>query len=314
MTSHDTNLVPFPSVRPRGMRRLASAATHNSLILPDSSNRLVRLFEDLLEGFDERRLRIVYLRTFQTPSGPTLQNLGNIFGVSRERVRQIESSCIKTIARRLETARFRPLIEASARIAAEIGLAVPVSMARAAGLLSTRLPIGSIVSASSESFLRAFLVSQGGSYELRDGWMIKRPAARYIRKTRIVTNSLLRRGPASADQVIAKVCALGFRRDVTPQWISAFGQVRILGSAAIRWRRSMADKAVALLEYQGEPMSRRGISELMGFPHNITALSNCLSMDDRVERIRRDLYGLRKWHGTTWMDKYRVNRRLMIGR
>ena len=297
MIAHDTSLVPFPSIRWSGMGRLARVAQRDNFPLPDSSKQRVRLFEALLDGFDERQLRIVYLRTFQTLSGRTLQELGNDFGVSRERVRQIESNCIQTMARRLETARFRPLIAASATIASEIGLAVPVTMARAAGFLSSRLPIGSIATASPESFLRAFLLWRSGSYELRNGWMIKQPAARYIRKTRIVGNSLLRRGPASADQLIAKVCALGFRRDVVPQWVSAFGQVRILGSVAVRWRGSMADKAVALLEYQGGPMSRRGISELLGFPHSIMALSNCLSADERVERLKRDVYALRAWQG-----------------
>jgi Sigma-70, region 4 len=306
--TRDISVVPFPSVRlSKGRFENGAKATigrsgcrKNGFIIPEPSNGLVYLFEDLLQGFDQRHLRIMYLRTFRIASGRTLQDLGNDFGVSRERVRQMESDCIKTIARRLKTTRFQPLIEASARITAAIGLAVPISMANPAGFLSCQSPIGSIKTPSAASLMRAFLLWWGGSYELTNEWMIRQPAARYIRKTRIVTNSLLKPGPAPADQLIGKVCALGFRRDVIPQWVAAFGQARILGSVAIRWKGNLADKAIALLEFQREPMGREHISVLLGPDHCIRTLSNYLSTDDRFKRVGLNLFGLSKWGGNEY--------------
>src|SRR5580704_2393154 len=93
---------------------------------PKSPGELAALYASLLEGFDKRDRRILLLRTFRTFSARTLQELGDYFGVSRERIRQVESTCITVIKRRLKAARFRPLVDASARLAETIGLAVPI--------------------------------------------------------------------------------------------------------------------------------------------------------------------------------------------
>ena len=237
----------------------------------------------------------MYLRTFRTASGRTLQDLANDFGVTRERVRQIESDCIKIIKLRLKTVRFRPLVDASARIAETIGLAVPISMAEAGGLGG--ISGESIERENRSSLMRGFLLSLCGSYQVKNEWVVKRPANHWIRKTQRVINSLLRGGPASSEELVEKVCALGFRKDVTRQWVSTFGQVRVLAPKAIRWEGSLADKATAILEFQREPMSKERISELLGPDHCTRTLSNYLSTDERFKRFGLNLFGLSKWGG-----------------
>jgi Sigma-70, region 4 len=232
----------------------------------------------------------LFLRTFRTLSASTLQELGDYFGVSRERIRQVESACTKVIRRRLETARFRPLVEASARFTETIGLAIPISVAETAGLCGI-----SGESIERASFMRCFLLWLSGSYEVTDEWVIKQPVNQSIWKTQRVTKSLLGRGPASSEELIGNVCALGFRKDVARQWVSKFGQVRVLGPMAIRWEGSLADKATAILEFQSEPMNKGRISELLGSDHSIRTLSNYLSADERFKRFGPDLFGLSKW-------------------
>jgi hypothetical protein len=305
MITRNASLVPPPSIRTRSKGRFENRANatfgprgchENGFKIVASSNRLVGLFGDLLQGFDQQQLRIMHLRTFRTASGHTLQNLGNDFGISRERVRQIESDCIKIIKLRLKTVRFRPLVDASARIAETIGLAAPISVAEAAGLRG--ISSGSMELENRAVFMRGFLLWLCGPYEVKDDWVIKRrPANQWIRKTRRVINSLLRGGPASSEELVEKVCAMGFRKDVTRQWVSAFGQVRFLGSKAIRWEGSLADKATAILEFQREPMSKERISELLGSDHSIETLKNYLSTDQRFKRFGINLFGLTKWGG-----------------
>ena len=127
--------------------------------------------------------------------------------------------------------------------------------------------------------------------------MIKRPADELIRKTQCVAKSLLRRGPAPTEELIEKICALGIRNDVILQWLSTFGQVRILGSVAIRWGGSLADKATVILEFQNEPMSRQRILGLLGPGYSIGAVTNFLSADERFNRFGPHLFGLSKWAG-----------------
>ena len=130
-----------------------------------------------------------------------------------------------------------------------------------------------------------------------DEWLIRRPANQSIRETQHVMKALLRGGPASTEELIEKVCALGFRKDISLQWVSTFGQVRVLGSAVIRWEGSLADKATAILEFQGVPMSRERISELLGPDHCIRTLGNYLSSDKRFKRLGLRQFGLSKWGG-----------------
>jgi len=224
-----------------------------------------------------------------------LQELGDSYGVSRERIRQVESTCIKVIKSRLRIARFRPLVEASARIAETIGLALPASVADAAGLYGNS---GEAIERKNRtSFMRGFLLWLCGSYEVKEEWVIRRPASQAIGETQRVAKSLLRDGPTSTERLIEKVCALGLRKDISREWVSTFGQVRVLGSVAIRWEGTLADKATAILEFQKEPMSRERISELLGPDHCIRTLSNYLSTDERFKRLGIDLFGLSKWGG-----------------
>ena len=279
----------------KNCRRFIRGAAGEVNFTHKSPGELAGLFESLLNGFGKRHRRILFLRTFRTLYPCSLQELGDSYGVSRERIRQIESTCIKVIKSRLKTARFRPLIDASAKFAETFGLAVPIRVAEAAGLC--RISGESTERKNRASFMRGFLLWLWGSYEVRDEWVIKRPANQAIRETQRVTRVLLRGGPASTEELIEKVCALGFRKDMSLQWVSTFGQVRVLGSAAIRWEGSLADKATAILEFQGVPMSREGISELLGPDHCIRTLGNYLSSDKRFRRLGRDLFGLSKWGG-----------------
>lgn len=297
MTTH-ASLVPLASVVPGsyGQAAIVSSGPNRrdngpSLVKP--SGKLARLFVDLVEGFDERELAILFYRSFPAVSASKLQELGDDFGTCRERVRQIESQCIKILKRRLSAARYRPLLEVSSEISAAVGMAVPLHWAEAAGFVTPQSRFGRGKVKSPESFMRTFLFGWGTSYELRDEWIIRKPVARHISKTQSITRSLLKKGAVPAEQVTSRVVALGIRQDVVRQWISRFGQARFIGSSAIRWKGTLADKAVALLGYAKEPMTNQGISELLGPSHSIESLNNYLSVDHRFERIRRGLYRLR---------------------
>jgi len=287
-TSH-ARLNPYKTDR-RAIRRVAGEVTSAHR----SPSELVGLFEGLLTGFNKRDQRILFLRTFRTLSASSLQELGDSYGVSRERIRQVESTCIKVINSRLKTARFRPLVEASARFAKTIGPAVPISVAEAAGFGVSGEWIRRENLASS---MRGFFLWLYGSYKVKDGWMIKQPANQLIGKTKRVTRSLLRRGPASTEKLIEKVCALGISKDAALQWVSTFGRVRVFGPLAIRWEGNLADKTAAILEFRGESMSRTHISELLGPDQNVRTLSNFLSKDERFKRLGPHRFGLSKWGG-----------------
>ena len=292
-------LASFPSMGPYQTGPIP--ANHETLhkhsfIVEKSSPRLVGLFGSLVEGFDDRQLRVLFRRTFQAVSALTLQDLGNEFGVCRERVRQIESDCVAVVRRRLAAPRYRPLLEASQKVSSALGVAVPLTMAEAAGYVRGESPAAMEENLSPELFLHGFLLSEGGSYEARAGWMIKRPASPFIRKTRMITSSLLKHSPASADRLLERVCALGIHREVAPHWVASFGEARLVGRLAIRWQGNLADKAVALLECGREPMTNRQILELLGSSRTIETLNNYLSVDLRFERYKRGLYGLKSWH------------------
>ena len=60
----------------------------------------------ILEGFDDRSIQILRERIFAFESQATLEELGQRFGLTRERVRQVEVAILKKIDKRLTFPEF----------------------------------------------------------------------------------------------------------------------------------------------------------------------------------------------------------------
>jgi RNA polymerase sigma-32 factor len=77
------------------------ASIEDTLCLKDMKNKL-RDFLQTLRGRHNEKERIILEKRLLTDDPLTLQNISEIFGVSRERIRQIEAGLLKKIRRQIE--------------------------------------------------------------------------------------------------------------------------------------------------------------------------------------------------------------------
>jgi len=123
-----------------------------------------------LLDFNERELRILGARFSTDPEPLTLVALGREFGVTRERIRQIETRCRKRIGAGLETDACIVIAHTAARLRREHGTLIP------AGALDAALE-GLLPKDSRHALLcRDILLAQAGPYRLEDGfWQTGHP-------------------------------------------------------------------------------------------------------------------------------------------
>ncbi len=266
----------------------------------DSRSELETALQHILSGFDERDLAILAGRTFRLRGRLGLQELGDRFGITRERVRQLEAKHVELLRKRLCRSAFKPLTAAADRVRNAIGLAVPVAFAESAHLLpqvaTDDAPSSAVVD------LPPFLLWVTDEYEIAKQWLIRKPAQDVIRNTQHCVTQALRNGSACPSDVSAGLRDLGLRLDFVPPWVTQFCKLRTLDGVMVRWAGSLADKAAAVLELKGQPLSRDEIAALIGDDRSIRTLANYLFSDPRFRRVGPDRFGLSTWEGSEYIS------------
>lgn len=79
---------------------LTTPSPEDNLFVIERNQRLLTVMDKLLRG---RELRVLKLRFgFETGTPMTLEEIGSIYGVTRERIRQIKAKALKKLRRHLE--------------------------------------------------------------------------------------------------------------------------------------------------------------------------------------------------------------------
>ncbi|MEA3501983.1 MAG: sigma factor-like helix-turn-helix DNA-binding protein, partial [Actinomycetota bacterium] len=120
--------------------------------------------KELLSQFGDRDLQILRSRILIGTRRPprTLEELGEMFGCTRQRVQQLESRALARLKAYLSNDRYRSLNRAADDIRTEIGAASPIEAADAA------------VADDPESLVDELLLWVAGPYHRSDGWVLQR--------------------------------------------------------------------------------------------------------------------------------------------
>lgn len=243
-------------------------------------------------GFDGREETVLWARVLPPSPQCTLADLGEEFGVTRERVRQIENRVRVELNRRQGDPAIQHLV---ARVRASAG---PVlSVAALDRILRGVVTSTSAPNVSPEALERRMVALRdvSGPWTGWHGLLLSADGEEVQRAVEIaiataapgdevdsLTIELLRRGIADLELEVAVFASLG---------------LAAIDGAVVRWPASMHDRAVAVLRRRGKPMSMFDIHQAVGPERNPRSLANQVQSDPRIMRRGLDLYGLREWGG-----------------
>lgn len=261
---------------------------------------LVAAFE-ALESADPESCEIYRARRL-SPEKPTLQELADQYGVSRERIRQREAKVEKFIDDALQGTRESPIDPigfAAKRVRAEFGPLATADETAAMGALVD--PQGRALVDRPDRMELLLLLA--GGYRLDGSWLITPEIAEV---TEAALASLTRGGHASLDDACHAMGQLGIRDVLQRPWIASRQGFRVVGDVVVLWGRSLADKAIAILGVAGEPLTLEDIYERVGEDKNFRGFKGQVQGDPRIRRRGLKHYGLEAWGGdeyTTIVDE-----------
>jgi hypothetical protein len=230
---------------------------------------------------DDRARTILAERRFAIEgSVPTLQELGDRFQVSRERVRQIEAAAAKELLRNISNA---PGVgEAIERIRKVLGLVFSL------GELSEVLDVE--VKAGEVPLEVQVLLYLAGPYRITGDTVLGPRFEAALRESL----GQIDQGPAPLARVRARMSELGIRENQHLPTLHARRDVRIIGDVVVRWSGSLGDKAAVVLTLHERPMSAEEIHEQIG-EGSIATLKNYFGSEARFRRRGPHTWGLSEW-------------------
>lgn len=248
--------------------------------------------DDSLAGFDERQ-RIILARRMFADVPATLDQLGGELGVTRERIRQIES---KVRGRLLDLiAPNGPLAEVAASARRAINQVMPL-----ADLLDLFPALGRKVDSVGQPAWRVLDRIDDG-YEIEDGWCLapSRSAARVNAQAQL-QDLADQYGVVRLEAItLVETSAPERRREVTAAWVASCGYI-VDGEFVFSRTSSVGDYAAAVLSVAGTPLTTQEIINRFVFERSTGSLRNAMSIDERFERVDRDRWALAEWG----MDAY----------
>ncbi|MFJ2751015.1 sigma factor-like helix-turn-helix DNA-binding protein [Streptomyces sp. NPDC087297] len=252
-------------------------------------------FARLVGGWDERALVIAGQRTF-TDEPMKLQDLGERFSVSRERVRQLERTVMGSVRRWLSADEDgRAFAGHLAAVAEQLGTVGQVAEVHALHPDHARtveamgIPLGDIVAR----------LLPGGT--LVGTWIVQGDAAAL---RAVMQEDLLAAcgdTPLAWDDAVALGLRYGVRGEVLADWAADLGRFQVRDGRLLYWGRSLNDRAAAVLALHGTPMSMEDIHEQLADGTAINSMRNQIWTDERFIRLDRNLYGLRAWGGEEYL-------------
>ena len=243
-------------------------------------------------GFDDRDMRILRERIFAYDRQATLEELGQSFNLTRERVRQIEFSILKKINKRLTLPEHRPIQLAAKSLSERLGIVFqPKRLAELASLASS-----SDIAVACPDLL-SLLLWLGGPYGQDGPWIVKKPVTETFLALREVMPVI--GSETKLHDFQNELSAVGVR-NLDVDAMETLCECRVMGDRVIEWKGSLADKAAALLHINGSPMTREQISAAIPDEHSIRTLGNYLCADGRFVRLNLTEFGLVAWGGNSY--------------
>jgi len=250
---------------------------------------LGELVNDCCDKLNERELTI-FLERLSNSDAPTLQELADQFGITRERVRQLELGCgHKLIALTREQEYVRIGWRANT-IRRDLGLGVPMDGSYCTAVLQQAIRG---ISKQYRDIALKILLWLAGPYQIKGDrhWLSRGPIPDH-KFVNSVTNA---NGVVDLAALSIALNEVGLVKDVHNEWTEQFGLIRIINDIPIQWTGSIPDKAALILECWRRPATPEDINKAIDEGHDNKTTRYRIFDDDRFMRTSRSHVALRKW-------------------
>ncbi len=231
----------------------------------------------------ERERYIFQKRLAHIGSSYTLQQLADELGITRERVRQLESQLFSKFTAWARKAAASPIRWRIETIKKKVGIAAPLGQIEQA-----------LHPDDSQTDYRSILLRLAGPYEISGDWVVLRSAIDND-PTEKVAAMVDEMGFIDQDLAERELTMWGLDRPYFKEWLTRTGRIREFKGRLARWHGSIGDKLIVVLSDLGSPAS---LDTLLGYIQEDrsrgTAL-NALSGDHRVVRVSRSHWALASW-------------------
>jgi len=279
-------------------------------------NNIKVVVAKLLKSLNDRN-RDVVSRRFGLKSGQkeTLESIGQEYGITRERVRQIEAASIKQIKDQLRSglyASVEPYINLAGSILEEHG-----------GVMTEKELFNKFSGTSEDTAVNGslvFFLNLQSSFarvseddELNTFWALSEQHNTNCRKAmNSLTEALSKKGIVSESDMVDFYNKNVAAKDTSPKFVAsiisiskkigrnAFGQIGLSSWPEIK-PRGVKDRAYLVLKRDNKPRHFREIAELInsqgswGKVANVQTVHNKLIKDGRFVLVGRGLYALKEW-------------------
>jgi DNA polymerase-3 subunit epsilon len=239
---------------------------------------------EALDDLDPRAITILVERSLSSAASvPTLQVLGEEFGLSRERVRQIEAAALKRLRR-----------AASGGSDVEQAIVRVQALGPVFSMDDLERALGCAAEVEGVSLELQALLHLAGPYRVV-GETITGPAFDGV-LARVVAAA---DGPIALADLHGVMDELGIRRDQRQGILEQRDDLRVIDDMVVPWSGSMADKAAAVLALHQTLMTSEEIHEFIG-EGSLPTLKNYLASDPRFQRRGTRRWGLAEWGGESY--------------
>lgn len=259
--------------------------------LDEAADPAERVFNRVLEeiagvvGVDDYRRSLIL--DGRVSGGKTLDELGRAIGVTRERVRQIESTLLTELR---ETAVASVLLHSA--IAARFGPCSPIQRVLDVFPRVEEKPTG--LSSTILDLLPAIVVDGNSSWRVEDGWLLVGDIDDRIEE--VLSSSADKYGIVDQSEAAAKV---GVSSEQLRARLAATTGSELRDGVILTKTRSIPDRAAAELALAGNPLTTDQLMELIP-DRSRRSIANALSASGLTRRCAVDTWALAEWGMEEW--------------
>ena len=275
-----------PDRLPLDLARLWRAAVRSRIATTADFSPLSAIL-DWYRSLDKRRQVILSSRTLLFSGARILQDIASEFGVSRERIRQVEGGLIKNLERLARTNAWKPVLWRVHSVWLIAGVAFPSGDDPTEALLAADRPCSHVEA----GIVRGVILRLAGPYKLADGWLVadadKLEAAR-LRLVEEAKNS----GSVQFEAAREVMTAAGLQPRLFGAWLSHRSGMHEIRGSVIEWPRTLGGRMLSLMRLRGSPASPDELLADLGPEVGMRSLKTRLSSSGRIRACRTLEVGL----------------------
>ena len=236
------------------------------------------------------RERVIFLSRIACVDGkPTLQDLADDLGVTRERIRQIEKKLVSKFESHMRKSSGLPVHWRAETIRNFVGVARPFVEIE---------PL--LLSASGQLDYKHVLLNLAGPYDIRGKWLLLR-AAIESDPTEDIIVKLDEFGFIDHHFASTELSNWGLDSSLHKEWLLDTGKFKEFNGKLARWDVSIGDKVVAGLADLGKPATLNEILDHIQSDRTRGSAVNAISSDPRIVRVNLTQFGLTSWGVTEYV-------------